>query len=205
MSKCIAYDFETLGTGQSVEARAKKQQRPAVVNVAFIEYDDTRFTSDPYEYDDLLEKVVFIKFDVADQVKNYGRTIERDTLQWWNTLPPEAKKQIKVMPNDVSIREINNILSKHFDIDKVKKIYSRGRFDHNFLESLCIDIGEPNPFPFWVEKDIRSFIEGLSFGTTLKNDFIPSEELKKKFIKHNPVHDVAMDIMRMQTLIRELF
>ena len=37
----------------------------------------------------------------------------------------------------------------------------------------------------------------------LKNSFIPGD-LESQFVKHDPCHDVAMDIMRMQMLAQAI-
>jgi hypothetical protein len=43
----------------------------------------------------------------------------------------------------------------------------------------------------------------MTYGHKIKNNFIP-EGLEDKFIAHNPIHDIAMDIMRFQYLARVL-
>ena len=46
-------------------------------------------------------------------------------------------------------------------------------------------------------------IEGMSFGMKLDNGFTPSG-LENQFIKHDPRHDIAMDVMRMQLLAQAI-
>jgi len=52
-------------------------------------------------------------------------------------------------------------------------------------------------------RDTRSMIEGMSYGMDIKNDFMPSA-LESKFVKHDPRHDIVMDVMRMQLLARAI-
>ena len=72
------------------------------------------------------------------------------------------------------------------------------------MTSLCHATGHSDePYKWWDIRDTISFIEGLSYGADIKNNFIP-DDLKEAFVAHDPRHDVAMDVMRMQTLIEAL-
>jgi len=59
------------------------------------------------------------------------------------------------------------------------------------------------PFGFSKFRDTRSLIDGLSWGSGLKNWFIP-DDFQDKFIAHDPCHDVAMDVTRIQYLVRAI-
>lgn len=55
-------------------------------------------------------------------------------------------------------------------------------------------------YHFWEIRDSISTIDGLSWGTKLRNNFIP--EGCEGYKKHDPRHDVALDVMRIQSLVQ---
>lgn len=192
---CIIYDFETL---------SQDQYRGVVVSLALLQYDESRFIEKPYEYEELLSEVKMIKYDVEEQVKEFGRSISKDTLEWWKKLPPEVRKQLKPSSEDRSIRDTYDFFVENADIPNLKKVYTRGNtFDPMFLENIVRQFDQELPYGWWLVRDTRSLIEGLSWGTDLKNSFkIP--ELEEKFVHHDPRHDITLDVMRMQKLSRAI-
>lgn len=196
LNNACVFDFETL---------SQEQTNGVVVSMAMLNFAESRFTSDTmaYTFSELVENTHMIKFDVQDQVKSYKRHINKDTLNWWMEQGNLAKKQLKPSSNDKSISELYNffVLNKSAN---VKKVYTRGNtFDPIFLEYIMRQTGNPMPYDWWEVRDTRSTIEGLSWGSTLKNSFIP-EGCQEAFIAHDPKHDVAMDVMRLQTLVQAI-
>jgi hypothetical protein len=188
-NNCLIYDFETLG---------KTPANSVVVCLALLPFSESRYTTDPYTYNELLRSARLIKFNVAEQVNKYGRLIDKDTLKWWSEQSKEAQQLLKPSDQDIPLEELHDIL---LSFGKPKKIYTRGNtFDPPFLESILAAVNKTDPFEWWNIRDSRSMIEGLSFGSGLKHGFIPPE-LKEVFIPHNPIHDIAIDIMRMQSLV----
>lgn len=195
LNNAVIYDFETL---------SQDQANGAVVSMAMLCFAESRFTDDTYSYtfDELVKGAHVIKFNVEEQVKTYNRTINKETLEWWNEQGPEAKKQLIPSADDKSISELYNffILNKSINVERV---YTRGNtFDPIFLENIMRQTGFPDPYNWWEIRDTRSTIEGLSWGSGLKNSFMP--ENCDNFIHHNPVHDIALDVMRLQTLVKAI-
>ena len=171
--------------------------------MAMLNFAESRFVGDiAYTFDELVENTHTIKFNVEEQVKKYKRQINKDTLDWWSQQGDLAKKQLKPSEDDVSIDQLYNF----FIVNKsanVKKVYTRGNtFDPIFLEYIMRQIHKPMPYDWWEVRDTRSLIEGLSWGTELKNSFIP--EGCENFIAHDPKHDIAMDVMRLQALVQAI-
>lgn len=195
MSECVIYDFETL---------SQDQRRGAVASFAMLNFSEKRYLDEPYTFEELLSECKYIKFDVEDQVTNFKRTMSKDTLQWWNEQCEDAKKHIKPSSSDVSIVTFYDWITKNVDCGKIKKSYTRGNtFDPMFLQYLMAQTGNPDPFHWGTVRDTRSMIEGMSFGMNLDNGFMPGD-LKDKFVKHDPCHDIAMDVMRMQMLAQAI-
>ena len=195
MNECVIYDFETLG---------QDQKNSAVVSFAMIAFSEKRYINNPYTYEELIENCAYIKFDVEDQVVNFGRKINKETVDWWNSQGDKAKKQIRPSSEDKSIYAFYEFVINNCECPKIKKSYTRGNtFDPMFLQYLMDDTGHQDPFHWRTVRDTRSMIEGMSFGMNLDNGFIPGD-LASKFVKHDPRHDVAMDVMRMQLLAQAI-
>ena len=195
MNECVIYDFETLG---------QDQKNSAVVSFAMIAFSEKRYINNPYTYEELIENCAYIKFDVEDQVVNFGRKINKETVDWWNSQGDKAKKQIRPSAEDKSIYAFYEFVINNCECPKIKKSYTRGNtFDSMFLQYLMNDTGHQDPFHWRTVRDTRSMIEGMSFGMNLDNGFIPGD-LASKFVKHDPRHDVAMDVMRMQLLAQAI-
>lgn len=187
------FDFETLSTNKV---------KGVVLSLAKLTVEKDRLVSDnPYAFMELVNMAQEMKFDVADQVENYSRKIDKDTLQWWSEQDEEARIVLKPSPG--LDRPLDNIKEFVYDMKDSAQVFSRGDFDPLFLDYILQDVGGIMPFPFWSWRDTRSYIEGLSFGSNLKNNFIP-DEVSEDFVAHNARHDVALDIYRIQTLIQAL-
>ena len=194
MDDCVIYDFETLG---------QDQRNSVVLSFAMITFSERHYKSDPYDYIELVDKAKFIKFDVASQVES-GRKINLETLKWWRDQGDEAQKQLRPSPEDKPIAELSSFILKHTKDCKIKKAFTRGNtFDPMFLQYIMEETGNKDPFHWRTVRDTRSMIEGMSFGMNIDNGFTPGE-LENKFIKHDPRHDIAMDVMRMQLLAQAI-
>ena len=189
--KSLIYDFETLGTNHA---------ESAVVSLAALVFDSSNFNPG-YSYDELLTNTISVKFDVADQVRNYSKKIDPDTLKWWGEQSAEAQKQLKPSTDDMSIGNLKSWITSVASPDSVKRVYTRGNtFDPMFMDSICA----PDPYPFWKLRDTRSTIEGMTLlNKDIKNGFIVPG-LEERFIAHDAKHDIAMDVMRMQFLMQEM-
>lgn len=190
--KHAIYDFETLG---------QNPKKSAVLSFAVVSYDDKDFLKGKgLDYDQLIANSHYIKFDVADQVKNYGREIDPNTLEWWKSQGETAKKVLKPSADDKPISVFRSWLINVLDWEpnQYERVYTRGNtFDPIFLAELGAD-----PFPWWSIRDTRSYIDALLLGSDgIDNRFVPPE-FSEKFVHHDPRHDIVMDIMRMQELTR---
>jgi len=190
----IIYDIETL---------SQDQHRGVIVSLALLNFDMNRVKYGPnYSWDELVDEVAFVKFDVTQQVKEYGREICPETLQWWENQGDKAQKQLVPTRDDVDIKELYSwFVSNVINPDVA---YTRNNtFDPVFIQFLCKQFENPMPHPWWIVRDTKSTIDGMTWGQDIKDSFIP-EGLEGVFVAHDPRHDVAMDVMRMQYLSRLL-
>ena len=194
MDDCVIYDFETLG---------QDQRNSVVLSFAMITFSERHYKSDPYEYMELVNKAKFIKFDVASQV-DAGRKINLETLKWWRDQGDEAQKQLRPLLDDKPLSDLYSFIKNNTEDCKIKKSFTRGNtFDPMFLQYIMEETGNKDPFHWRTVRDTRSMIEGMSFGMKLDNSFTPGG-LETQFVKHDPRHDVAMDVMRMQLLAQAI-
>lgn len=195
--ECVIYDFETLG---------QHQQTSAIASFAILQFSEKQFTIGAgYSYEELLQNCKYIKFNVKDQIDNYGRKLNKATLEWWDQQGPEARKQIAPSGADLPISALYAFLQDNVEnVAKVKKAYCRGNtFDAMVLQYLLEDCGHDIPWHWGSTRDTRSMIDGMSFGMGIRNDYMP-DGIVDKFVKHDPRHDIALDVMRMQFLARAI-
>ena len=190
----IIYDFETLS----------QEVNGAVTCCALLIFHEKRFdvNNDPYTFEELVDSAKVIKLDVEDQVKNYKRIITQETLDWWKSQGSEAQKWITPSDDDQKISKLYDWFWENSPTD-IKNFYTRGKTcDPIFLQSLMADTDRPMPYNWWQIRDTRSYIEGLAWGSELIHDYIPPG--CEGFTKHDPKHDIALDVMRMQTIARAI-
>lgn len=192
---CLIFDFETL---------SQDPNDGVVLSLAMLTFDAKVFVSDsPYTFEQLCGIAKRIKFKVKEQVDVYHRKIDRQTLDWWASLPPEVfESEVKPSNDDVSIANLSEWMYNNVNIKSIKTAFTRGKeFDLRFLESICGVIKQECPVRWQIHRDTRSFIDGMTIGSSLKSDFMPPN-VGDKFLKHDPIHDIVIDVMRMQYLIR---
>jgi len=193
LDNSVIFDFETLSTDRV---------NPVVLSFAMLNFSESRMLGDmPHTFEELLDKVDYIKFDVKDQVKNYNRKIDKETVDWWGQQDEAVRKdQLTPSDDDKSISELHDffVLNK---TTNATKYYSRGNtFDPIILDYIMKQTGNNALYHFWEIRDSISTIDGLSWGTKLRNNFIP--EGCEGYKKHDPRHDVALDVMRIQSLVQ---
>jgi len=194
MNHSVVYDFETL---------SQDQIKGVVISFAMLSFDESRLVDKPYEYDELLKNCHMIKFNVDEQVKEYGRSVQKSTLDWWKKQPKEAQYQLKPSEDDMSITELYDFFVANRP-DDLKKVYTRGNtFDPIIFDYVMKDTDNVTPYPWWIIRDTRSLIDGMAWGSSLNNKFMPPN-VGDKFIHHDPKHDIALDVMRIQALAQSL-
>lgn len=175
----------------------------------FVADTDKMLSDNPYTTKTIVE-IKKLKLSLKDQVDNYGWKVYSDTVQFWQSLPEEARKHIKPLKTDLSVEE--------FVIEFTRFLIESGKIDYWWTRSNTFD-----PFliwriydsqkkgatfneylPFWRVRDIRTFIDAkLDFPK--KNGFVPiadEEFWGKVFVEHNSSWDVLADVLRIQAILR---
>jgi len=195
MKRSVIYDYETFG--QDVNTCA-------VISAAFLEFDEDVLPLGKYSYEELVEMSKFYKFDVKEQVEKFNRIITNDTLDWWMEQGKDARRAIQPLATDISLESLYTILVDDLDISNAHRVYCRSNtFDPMITASVLSHFGKQDPTRWWNLRDTRSLFDGMTYGQNIDNRFVP-DEVKDKFVKHDPRHDVAMDVYRYQYLAKIL-
>jgi hypothetical protein len=155
------FDVETLGV----------ESNSVILSLACIYFNpDERPT-----YKELVDSAFFVKFNVRDQVENYGRKIDKGTLQWWEKQCEIVRKK-SFIPSKDDRNLKTGVESFHHSIERQLKV-----------ETLL-------PYNRW--RDVRTAVDFLTGGnngycTVDHVDFLYERDI----IKHDPVIDCALDIM----------
>lgn len=204
MSKLsFIFDMETIG--QSVFDAP-------IVNCAYMIFDWHRFYGDdPYTFKELIHSIKVDKFDVKAQIKQ-GRKYTKKDIQWWEELPEEARRQLNPSDDDILLDTFVENLYTYLKPTNIKSWWSRSNaFDPVLLQRAFLEFSTNDKLnevlPFWRLRDVRTYIDTRFEFKNKKNAFCPIDDQElwdKHFIQHNPVHDLAADILRIQKIERIL-
>jgi len=195
------FDVETIG--QNVHACP-------IIDIAYTAFTWDRFTSDPYSFEELVGSIQTSKLSVEDQIRNYDCSYKKDDLKFWQQQSKEAFDKIKPSKNDLTIPQMSAKLFSYLNDYKVDYWWTRSNtFDPIILWRIMDKIGEKDllneHLKWWRVRDIRTFIDAKFDFTLKKNGFVPVADIdywNKTFVAHDSTHDVAADVLRLQTIIR---
>jgi len=188
----LFYDFETM---------SQDPETAPVVSIAAGVYDMIQMEAASYSYESVLNKTRFMKFDVREQVEEYGRVIDPETIKWWSEQSKEAQETLKPLPTDKNIEELIPFLKDLIADKNIDYVFTRNNtFDPVIVQSIVRVTKQKIPYPWWAIRDVKSFIFGLTYGHNIKDSFIPPD-VEGLYVKHDPRHDIALDVMRLQTIL----
>jgi hypothetical protein len=192
MDNALIFDFETL---------SQNPINGALVSCAMLTFDMDILLLNGYTYEELLDKVEYFKFDVKNQVEQWNRRVDPKTIEWWQQQSKEALATIKPSKEDQPLPNFMPWFVNNFEHDKLEYVFTRNNtFDPVIIQSICSDLTLPIPYDWWKIRDTKSFIMGLTWSHRIKDNFIPPMA-ENKHVKHDPRHDVVLDVTRLQTLL----
>lgn len=190
MKKDAVIDFETMGTAENAVLLSVGV---IAVDPDFINVEDWQET-----FDTLIANGLYIKIRAENQVTQYGRTITKDTMQWWKSQGAEAQHVIQPSEADVDISEVPGMINYYLKEHGFNgHLWTRGMIDGRWLESACNDVGvKVTAAPWWTHRDVRTAIDILC-GT--EKGYLPKDLQfhPDGFIKHNALHDCANDTIQL--------
>lgn len=193
----VLLDFEAMGS----------RDTSIVLDLAAVVFNEDEIDS----FEDLVadkNRVFYVKFDISSQE---GRTIDRDTYNWWAKQSETVRSILKPSAIDVRLREGIEQFEEYLYDNKIDPkeslIYSRGTsYDYPIIENIVRSLGGMGrgsgmfPGAFWNQRDVRTAIAYAMLQPTLKK--LPVAKGKfPGFIKHNSIHDVCKDAILLQTAL----
>ena len=195
-------DFETLG---------QDALRCPAIDCSIATFYWERFLDEPYTFEELTSgHCERLKVSVEDQVRNYGAKIEQNTVKFWQDQSPEVQKHIAPRKNDLTQEEFcDKFIGYLANQPKIEYWWSRANvFDPLILWRIMTDCNRHYSLNeylmFWRVRDTRTFIDA-KFNFSTKNGFVPVADesyWESAFAAHDSIHDIAADIMRLQTIHR---
>lgn len=156
-------------------------------------------------FNEYLTQGFFVKFDVKEQIQKYKHSIDIDTIEWWKKQNQSAKNlNLKPSKGDQKLKDgliaLSRFISQSGYNYKESYIFARGSyFDFPKLEYVYeVSCDLKVPFNTYKIRDVRTYIDimaGVSDGQ-YNVRFCDT----KQFIKHDCLHDAAMDACRLNEL-----
>lgn len=196
----LIIDFETFGTDAS---------KCAPINMAAFKFDWSRFLVSPYTFEELLNDAEQYKFRV-DSLLKIGFETERATVDWWKSLPSDIRSQAVPKDDDLLLEEFCDSFISYLGTDNIQHWWSRSNtYDPTILYRLFRKndghyYRMNSHLPHWKVRDARTWIDA-KFDFADKNGFVPVADenyWNETFKEHNSIHDIAADVMRLQTICR---
>ena len=180
----FCFDIETL----DLESTA------VVLSAAIVYFDPTKETS----YQELLDRTLFVKFNVSDQIQRLNRTIGKSTAEWWETKPEYIKKVSLYVSNaDVVVEDGYDIIMSYINsYSGTHTFWARGNMDDVVFSSLLNKVDKPPIAQYNMWRDVRTAVDLLC--ETAKDGYceVAHPTFKRhNVIKHHPTHDCALDVM----------
>lgn len=183
----FVFDIETLGI----------ESTTVVISAALLWFNP----EEQPDYQKLLNDACFVKLNAKDQIERFGRTVNKDTLDWWKTQHEYVRKvSFDPSPNDLlaedAIQQLNDYMNKYPTPAK-QTMWARGSLDQVAIDSLCIKVGKNPITTYNMWRDVRTAVDCFTGSTNGYCDVAHPTFKRHEVIKHHPVHDCALDAMQL--------
>lgn len=191
MLEHLLFDIETLGTREDT----------VILSIACVP-----FHFEVHECFDIYRtKGYFIKLDAQEQIRKYRRSISVETIEWWKKQSNDAKEwNLKPHPEDRplvdGLIELSRFIGQTAYNFKESYVFARGTyFDFPKLEHAYeVSAGLKTPFNTFKIRDVRTYIDIMAGVSDGSYDVRFCDTTK--FVKHDCLHDAAMDATRLNEL-----
>lgn len=199
--KNVIIDFQTFG----FDAKTC----PAIGCSVFT-FDWKRFGDNPYSFQEIVDGSKNFKLSVQEQVEKYGYIVEQESIDWWGERLPSIRKSIKPSSSDLGVDDfIVNLIEHMKSSPKFAYWWTRNNtFDPVVLYGLSRCVNKQSEiqdiFKPWRVRDMGTYIDA-KFDFSSDTNFIPvedSEYWNDTYIQYNCSHDIAADVLRLQTIFR---
>ena len=185
----FCYDIESMGI----------ESTSVILSAALVYVDHTRNDN---TWESIYENTLFLKFSVRDQIENYGRTIDKRTVAWWNKQCSLAKetsflpKKGDLLAKD-AVACFRNYINSQTKRPKEEIVWVRGSLDQTCTDSLFLAMEEELLFPYSNYRDVRTALDFIATNTKHGyceiSDEYPGIWDRNVVVKHRPQDDVVLD------------
>lgn len=167
-------DLETLGVSPD----------SAIMTLGAIKFN-------PWGDDSQIHSPLYLRGDVDEQISTYNRTVDDNTIAWWQKQDPAVVEEAFGDHDRVSMDELTKQLNKW--CVGVDYIWCQGpSFDIVMLENLYKNIGKPVPWNFWQIRDSRTLFS-----------LMPRDPRKDiDFAAHNALEDCKVQAKCVQQVFK---
>lgn len=175
------------------------ESNSVILSIAILYVDMTT----PQNWESLYSNTIFVKLSVKEQVQQYNRTIDKDTVTWWNKQCDLVKaKSFFPSKDDMhvvdAIKCLRNFIIEQND-PQTTSVFTRGSLDQLALDSLTKVAGEELLFPYANYMDVRTYVNLMAEKPyrgycDVPLSVYPNND-KNVVMKHNPVDDVCLDAL----------
>ena len=198
--KQLIFDIETLD----------KNSECIILCASFLIYDLIEDSNTNLK--DLEPKIKTFKLCVESQQK-MGRTTSKETIDWWKTQlkeSPHLKSILLKSENDLTPVDFYSQLNSWLKSEGYNKrnhfAWQRGTLDIMAIDSLfnmCNYKDKDYPILWWKVRELRTAIDLL--GDTQLNGYVKNVKEKilvelPNFTKHNPIHDILLEVFQLREI-----
>jgi hypothetical protein len=184
-------DIETLGI----------ESTSVILSIALLHID----TSKEQTWESLYGNSLLLKLNVKEQVEKYKRTVDKDTITWWNK-QCDLAKQTSFIPKKSDLLAKDALLAlRKYVAEQCSKpnetiVWTRGSLDQVCLDSLFMAMGEAKLFPYANYRDMRTYVDLVATKSTRGYCNIDEEKYPGKWdrnvvMKHRPQDDICLDAL----------
>ena len=171
------FDLETLGTNKSTAP---------IVSLGAVKF----------KHDGTILEEFCVNIDPVDLVKNYGKKIEKDTLDWWEKQSKEARMSWRKNPKSLVIA--TEMFYDWYGSKSLETWCHGASFDYPILAAHFECLGKKLPWKYWHENDNR----------TIQNIFgVSNRDLRKNSTDtyHDAVADCKAQVEILTTIMKPLW
>lgn len=132
----LMVDIETLGTDRN----------SAICSVGWAVFDESQVVTS-----------WVVRMDWNEQLHEFCRRIDPNTLRWWLEQTPAAQSHLVHMGVEVRTERLHELLQETIRHNNIKTVWANGPgFDLKLLDDLFTNVGRPTPWAYRQERDYRT-------------------------------------------------
>lgn len=158
-------------------------------------------------FDHVVDNCKTFRFSPKAQI-DAGRTTSQGTLDFWKG-HPEALKMVQSIGEKIDFRDVYDKVKDYLDsvgysANKTTVWIRAPHFDHPILENLilCGTGVRKVPYQHWRVRDVRTAVDIAIDSTKGYPDNIEDIKAELGVVKHNPEHDIALDVALLKMFTR---